>query len=99
MDKEKVLGTIAVSKMMGGKFRIRLDKCSDPEFRDIYVDLVEDGRVVWRYLVARHIRKVARIGRKDLTVSHFSNDAKLVYYKAVNGDERTYLEGRLVDEA
>jgi len=99
MDREKVLGTIAVSKMMGGTFRIRHDKCSDPAFRDIYVDLIEDKHVVWRYLIAKHVRHTPRFGRKDLYVKDFYNDARLIYYKAVNGDEATYLQGRLTNEA
>lgn len=102
MDRGQIIGTVALAKMSGATFSIRhLFVNDDPnnERRHIVLDLVEDGRPVWRYWIAFDV--LANIDMTDLmapTTLDFAEDQEALFQRAVNGDEDLYAEGEILSE-
>jgi len=100
MDRGQIIGTVVLAKMSGATFCVRhLFVEGDPLRRHIVIDLVEDGRPVWRYLVALDV--LADIDMCDIdapTTLDFADDQDALYQRAITGDEDLYAEGEILSE-
>ena len=96
---ENMLGTIALSKMLGARFVARR-VTSMLGTVSVVVDLIEDKRVVWRLYVAKDV--LARADIEDHTkpsAEQYVPEARALHARAVAGDEAVYLRGQLMEGA
>ena len=102
MDRGQIIGTVALAKMSGATFCVRhLFVDDDPSNgrRHIAIDLMEDGRPVWRYWLALNV--LANIDVCDImepTTLDFADDQEALLQRAINGDEDLYAEGYILSD-
>lgn len=102
MDRGQIVGTVALAKMSGATFCVRhlfVDDDPSNERRHIAIDLIEDGRPVWRYWVAFDV--LADIDMCDidaLTTLDFAEDAEELLQRAISGDEDLYAQGEVLSD-
>ena len=102
MDRGQIIGTVALAKMSGATFCIRhlfVDGDSEKKYRHIVLDLMEDGRPVWRYWIVFDV--LADIDMCDIdapTTLDFAEEQEELLQRAINGDEDLYAEGEILSE-
>ncbi len=102
MDRDSIIGAVVLAKMSGAIFCIRhlfVEGDTERKFRHIALDLVEDGRPVWRYLIALDV--LADIDMCDIdapTTLDFADDQDELLLRAIGGDEDLYAEGEILSD-
>ncbi len=96
---QEITGTVALAKMLGAKFKARkIDheggRCS------VVIDLLDEGKLVWRLVVANRVLPRADITNPSLpSAEMFVPKARDLYARAVAGDEEVYAMGELFEAA
>jgi len=93
---DDIVGTIVLSKMLGGRFRTVLLKSDSPNRCHMSIDLYDSDRVVWRLIYAIDVlREVDMTDLDDPCVDDYSMETSALYEAAKAGDENVYRMGFL----
>lgn len=97
MDDD-ILGTIALAKMLGARFRTVLLKCDDPTRCHMSIDLFEGDRVLWRLIYALDVLREVDMSDLDTPcIDDYAMETSALYEAAKSGDESVYRMGFLTE--
>jgi hypothetical protein len=95
---DDIVGTIVLTKMLGGRFRTVLLKADDPTRCHMSIDLYDSDRVVWRLIYALDVlREVDMTDLDTPCIDDYAMETSALYEAAKAGDESVYRMGFLTE--